>query len=64
MSVNVPPTVWRKTNGLDENQYTGLTFIVDPQANFLVDPNGDFVIDTGIQMNVTPATVWVENDGI
>lgn len=62
VSPNGPATIWRKTNGLNDNKQTGLIFIIDPQGDFLVDPQGDNVIDTGVEMNVIPASIWEKDD--
>lgn len=64
MSVNVPVTVWRKTDGLDENVFGGPYDIADPQGDHLVDTVGNQIVDTGIEMNVTPTTIWSENDSL
>lgn len=58
------PTVWRETDGNYESVSTGLNFIVDTLGNFIVDTVGNFIIDTGVEMIVTPATVWTDNEGI
>lgn len=64
MAVDVPDTVWRKTNGLNDSESTGETFIVDTTGDYLVDPDGDYVVDTGIEMAQIPATEWEEDDSI
>lgn len=59
-----PASVWRKTSGLDESVADGPNNIDDPQNNLLVDPQGNYVVDTGIEMNVTPQTEWMQDDSI
>lgn len=60
----VPTSVWRKTSGLDESVLDGQNSVIDPQGNFLVDTTGNQVVDTGIDMNVTPDSIWTEDDAI
>lgn len=62
MSVDVPSTVWRATDGLSEYSSEGINDIVDPSGNFLVDPSGNQIIDTGVVNTRIPATVWTEDD--
>lgn len=64
MSVNVPVSIWRTTDGNTDNVYTGITFVVDENADNLVDPSGIYIIDTGILMPSVPVSVWEENDGV
>lgn len=62
MSVDVPATVWRDTNGLSEYSNTGVDYIVDPSATYLVDPSGTYIVDTGVTATLIPATVWSQDD--
>lgn len=61
---NTPVTIWRTPDGLNDNQYTGITYIIDTIGDFLVDPQGDNVIDTGVNMVMTPVTIWKTDNGI
>lgn len=64
MAVNVPVTIWRKTNGMNDSIATGALYIVDTLDAYLVDPQGSYVVDTGLRMDVTPVTVWTEDDSV
>ena len=64
MAQDVPVSIWRTTDGLSDNVYTGINFIVDPQGNYLVDPSDNFIIDTGVAMPGVPVSVWTESDSI
>lgn len=62
MAVDVPVSIWRKTNGQNDNVYTGITYVVDTDDFYLVDPDDNYIIDTGIEMPKTPISVWIEDD--
>lgn len=64
MPDNTPVSIWRTSDGLNDNVYTGLTFIVDETGSYLVDTNSDNVIDTGIEMPDVPVSVWKTNNGV
>jgi hypothetical protein len=64
MSVDVPQTEWRDTNGLTEYSTGGVNNIVDTVGNFLVDPSSNFIVDTGVTATPIPATVWTEDDSV
>lgn len=64
MATDVPVSIWRTTDGLTDNEYTGINFIVDSLGDYLVDPDDDFIIDTGVAMPIIPASVWVEDDAV
>lgn len=64
MSVDVPATVWRDTNGLSEYSNTGVDYIVDTTNFYLVDTVGFYIVDTGVAANLIPATIWEEDDSI
>lgn len=64
MSVNVPVTVWRDTNGLSEYTFTGVDNIVDNLADFLIDPLGVFIVDTGVAATLIPQTEWEEDNSV
>lgn len=64
MSVDLPQTVWRDTNGLYEYSDSDPNNIVDTLGNFLVDPSSNFIVDTGVTATLIPATVWKEDDSI
>lgn len=64
MSVDVPQTAWRSTNGLVDYGSESPNNIVDASGNYLVDPSGNFIVDTGVIANLIPATVWEQDDSI
>jgi len=64
MSVNVPVTVYRNTNGLTEFTNEGINDIVDSSANNLVDTDGNDIVDTGVVATLIPPTTYEENDGL
>jgi hypothetical protein len=64
MSVDVPVTVWRATNGLTEFNSGDTYNIDDPSSVFLVDPSGVFIVDTGVTATLIPSTAWAEDDSL
>lgn len=62
MSVNIPVTEWRPTDGNSEYDNIGVNFIVDPSVTYLVDPSGIYIVDTGVTATLIPATIWEEDD--
>lgn len=64
MSVDVPVTVWRDTNGLTEYSTEAANDIVDTLDNNLVDTVGNQIVDTGVVATLIPATAWEEDDSL
>lgn len=59
-----PISVWQKTSGNTESVFDGPSDIDDTLGNLLVDTVSNNIVDTGIDMNITPESVWTENDGV
>lgn len=64
MSVGLPATVYRSTDGLSEWSSEAANDIVDTLGNNLVDTAGNQIVDTGIIQTLIPATVWAEDDSV
>lgn len=60
MSVGLPATVYRSTDGLSEWNSEAANNIVDTLGNNLVDTVGNQIVDTGVVKHRIPSTIWGE----
>jgi len=64
MSVDLPVTDWRPSDGNSDFDATGANNIVDTDGNQLVDTVANDIVDTGVTQTYLPATVWSEDDSV
>lgn len=64
MSVNIPATIYRNTNGLTEYSTEEANDLVDTLGINLVDTLGIQIVDTGVIATLIPSTTWEENDDL
>lgn len=64
MSVDLPASDWRPSDGNSEFDTSGVNNIVDTADNQLVDTAGNDIVDTGVTQTTLPATVWIESDDV
>lgn len=60
--VNAPLSIWQPTSGNGEAVTVGVANLVDNTLATLVDTTGALLVSTGSDFNLTPLSVWTQDD--